>query len=64
MAKYIHQSIDIVIDSESDLYKSVCEVAERTGRTVESIINTVASAGLYFHMERGLSVYYGKEVKA
>lgn len=64
MPEYHKQTIEVIIDKESDLYKRICAVAERKGRSVEYIFDTVAMVGLAPHMERNLKyIYEGSEQK-
>ena len=60
MATYMHQNIEVVLDTESDLYKRICAASEASGKSVEYIIDSVASVGLAHLMDRNLSFYYEK----
>ena len=64
MAEYHKQSVEVIIDKESELYKRICAVAENRGYSVEHVFETIAQVGLAHHMGRNLKyMYEGSEQK-
>jgi hypothetical protein len=61
MAGYLKTTIDICIDTESELYRRICAAAEKSGESVKYITELTASAGLYYHMGDNLKCYYERE---
>lgn len=60
-SQYISQTVDVVIDKDSELYRTICKAAKETGEPISSIINITASVGLYHHMKDNLKLYYKAE---
>ncbi len=58
MPEYHKQTIEVVIDKDSGLYKRVCAVAKSQRRSVEDIFDTIALTGMAHDMERKLKFYY------
>lgn len=63
MANYFKTSIDICIDTESDLYRRVLAAAEITGKSVEYIAESTASTGLSHHISDNLKCYYERNAE-
>ena len=54
--KYHTQSIDIVLNTESDLYRRLAENAAREHTTVSCLIEDLMLAGLYHDLWRKLDL--------
>lgn len=63
MANYLKTSIDICIDTDSDIYRRIQAAAEKTGKSAEYIMELTASAGLCHHISDNLKCYYERNAE-
>ena len=52
--EYYHQTVDVILEKDSDLYRRIAALAEAHGRSFEQEVESAVEASLWAHMKRNV----------
>lgn len=52
--EYYHQTVDVILEKESELYRRIAALAEAQGHSFEAEVESVVEASLWRHMMRNV----------
>ena len=53
---YHKQTVEIIINRESELYRKICERARRDGISVEAVVDMLMTLGSHLELEKKLKM--------
>lgn len=55
--RYHSQKVGVMIDIQSDLYKRICEAAEKEGKSIEDFIELITQVNLISHWQTNVRIF-------
>lgn len=62
MPNYHKQTIELILDKDTDLYRRIEIAASREGKPVEYIIDGIAGVGIAHFMSDNLKFFYERQI--